>query len=96
MNPTEKEKDTREYKLELVRIALAKHAKGNSNAQKFNTLKWREEARTAAKRRHVEDGRRDEIVKKKRLAVKAVQNDADGSDGSEAKVDEEQQETTPA
>ena len=59
-------------------------------------MKWREEARIAAKRRHVEDGRTDEIVKKKRLAVKAVQNDADGSDGSEAEVDEEPQETTPA
>ena len=93
MNPTEKEKDTCEYKLELVCIALVKHAKGDSNARKFNTLKWREEARTAAKRCHVEDRRRDEIVKKKRLAVEAVRNDADGS---EAEVDEELQETTPA
>ena len=59
-------------------------------------MKWREEARIAAKRHHVEDGRRDEIVKRKRLAVKAVQNDADGSDGSEAEVDKEPQETTPA
>ena len=96
MNLTEKEKDTREYELELARIALAKHAKGNSDARKLNTLKWREEARTAAKRHFVEDGRRDEIVKKKRLAVKAVRNDADGSDGSKAEVDEELQETTPA
>ena len=96
LNPTEKEKDTPEYELELARLALAKHAKGDSDAQKFNTLKWREEARTAAKRHHVEDGRTDEIVKKKRLAVKAVRNDADGSDGSEAEVDEEPQETTPA
>ena len=85
-----------EYKLELAHIALAKNAKGDSDAQKFNTLKWREVARTAAKRHHVEDRRRDKIVKKKRLAVKAVQNDADGSDGSEAEVDEELQETTPA
>ena len=59
MNPTEKEKDTREYELELACIALAKNAKGDSDTRKFNTLKWREEARTAAKRHHVEDGRRD-------------------------------------
>ena len=72
LNPTEKEKDTREYKLELACIALAKHAKGDSDAQKFNTLKWREEARTAAKRRHEDDEKRDEIVKSKRLAVEAV------------------------
>ena len=72
MNPTEKEKDTYEYQLELARLALVKHAKGNSDAQKFNTLKWREEARTAARRCHVENGRTDEIVKKKRLAVEAV------------------------
>ena len=72
MNPTEKEKDAREYKLELACLALVKHAKGDSDARKLNTLKWREEARTAAKRHHEEDGRTDEIVKKKRLAVKAV------------------------
>ena len=96
LNPTEKEKDTHEYELGLVRIALVKHAKGDSDARKFNTLKWREEARTVAKKHHVEDRRRDDIVKKKRLAIEAVRNDADGSDGSEAEVDEEPQETTPA
>ena len=93
LNPTKKEKDTCEYELELAHIALVKHAKGNSNARTFNTLKWREEARTAAKRHHVEDERRDKIVKKKRLAVEAVQNDADGS---EAEADKEPEETTPA
>ena len=56
-------------------------------------LHWREEARTAAKRRMIEDERRDEIIKKKRLAVEVVQNDADGS---EAEADKDPQETTPA
>ena len=89
MNPTEKEKDRREYELELACLALAKGAKRDGDARQFKALQWREEARTAAKRRIVEDGRRDEIVKRKKLAVTAVEND-----GSEAEVDEEQQETT--
>ena len=71
---------------------MAKGAKGDSDAQKFKALQWREEARTAAKRCIIEDGRRDEIVKRKKLAVEAVEND-----GSEAEADEEQQqESTPA
>ena len=89
MNPTKKEKDRCEYKLELARLALAKGAKRDGDARQFKALQWREEARTAAKRRIIEDGRRDEIVKRKKLAVEAVEND-----GSEAEADEEQQETT--
>ena len=91
MNPTEKEKDRREYKLELARLALAKGAKRDSDARQFKALQWREEARTAAKRRIIEDGRRDEIVKRKKLAVEAVEND-----GSEAEADEEEQQETTA
>ena len=78
----EKEKDRREYELELARLALAKGAKCDGDARQFKALQWREEARTAAKRRIIEDGRRDEIVKRKKLAVEAVEND-----GSEAEAD---------
>ena len=91
MNPTEKEKDRREYELELARLALAKGAKRDGDARQFKALQWREEARTAAKRRIIEDGRRDEIVKRKKLAVEAVEND-----GSEAEADEEEQQETTA
>ena len=91
MNPTEKEKDRREYKLELARLALAKGTKCDGDARQFKALQWREEARTAAKRRIIEDGRRDEIVKRKKLAVEAVEND-----GSEAEADEEEQQETTA
>ena len=91
MNPTEKEKDRHEYELELARLALAKGVKRDGDARQFKALQWREEARTAAKRCIIEDGRRDEIVKRKKLAVEAVEND-----GSEAEADEEQQETTTA
>ena len=93
LNPTEKEKDRREYELELACLALAKGSKGDSDARKFKVLQWREEARTAVKRCIIEDGRRDKIVKRKRLAVEAVENDAYGS---EAEADEEPQEMTPA
>ena len=43
------------------------------------------------KRRIIEDGRRDEIVKRKKLAVEAVENN-----GSEAEADEEEQQETTA
>ena len=91
MNPTEKEKDRREYELELAHLALAKGAKRDGDARQFKALQWREEARTAAKRRIIEDGRRDEIVKRKKLAVEAVEND-----GSEAEADEEEQQEITA
>ena len=96
MNPTKKEKDRREYELELACLALAKGAKGDSDAQKFKALQWREEARTAVKRHIIEDGRRDEIVKRKRLAVEAVENDAYGSEAEADEADKEPQEMTPA
>ena len=96
MNPTEKEKDRCEYELELARLALAKGAKGDSDARKFKALQWREEARTAVKRRIIEDGRRDKILKRKRLAVEAVEKDAYGSKAEVDKADEELQEMTPA
>ena len=79
----EKEKDRREYELQLARLALAKRAKRDGDARQFKALEWREEARTAAKRHIIEDGRRDKIVKRKKLAVEAVEND-----GSEAEADE--------
>ena len=44
----------------------------------------------------LEDGRRDEIVKRKRLAVEAVKNDAYGSEAEADEADEEPQEMTPA
>ena len=95
LTPTESEKERREYELGLTWAAMGKINEKNKDesARQFSSLQWRDEARIVLKQRKIEDEREEEMLHKKKDAIRSMEEEDDG--GSEAEEDEMEEPEAP-
>ena len=95
LTPTESKKERREYELGLVWAAMGKinQKDKDEGTRQFLSLQWRDEVRIASKCRKIEDEREQELLHKKKDAIRSMKED--DNEGSEAEEDETKEPEVP-
>ena len=90
LTPTESEKERREYELGLAWAAMGKinQKDKDESARQFSSLEWWDEVRIALKRRKIEDEREEEVLCKKKDAMRSMEEDDGGSKAEEDETEE--------